>query len=198
MSERTEWVERAEWVADGVAMLEIWFGQTAIMACYLVEGASRRAIIDTGTTGSPSQGLVPALARLDRRIDAIDLVLNTHGHIDHAWGTASSSASRPTPRRRYTLPIPSCAIQTPWHASGTAARVAAGDVAPEAAAAHTQLLSDLAHADPHFPEPDANRLRWRCHRPGWWAGDRGDPHPRPHPRVVQLLRAACQSPPERR
>ena len=48
MAERTEWVERAEWVADGVAMLEIWFGQTAIMACYLIEGASRRAIVDTG------------------------------------------------------------------------------------------------------------------------------------------------------
>lgn len=56
--ERTEWVSRAEWVADGVAMLEIWYGQNALMACYLVEG-TRRALIDTGTTDSPHRQLAP-------------------------------------------------------------------------------------------------------------------------------------------
>ena len=81
--ERTEWVSRAEWVADGVAMLEIWYGQNALMACYLVEG-TRRALIDTGTTDSPTQAIAPALAKLGRRIEDIDLVLNTHGHIDHS------------------------------------------------------------------------------------------------------------------
>ncbi|NDF53660.1 MAG: MBL fold metallo-hydrolase [Proteobacteria bacterium] len=66
-------------------MLEIWYGQNALMACYLVEG-TRRALIDTGTTDSPTQAIAPALAKLGRRIEDIDLVLNTHGHIDHAWG----------------------------------------------------------------------------------------------------------------
>lgn len=156
MAERTEWVERAEWVADGVAMLEIWYGQTAIMACYLIEGASRRAIVDTGTTGSPSQGLAPALARLDRRIEDIDLVVNTHGHIDHAWG--NGEFKRLAPRATTSLHAADTFLRHPdalarfWHRR----RVAAGDVGPEAAAAHAQQLADLAHADPHFPEPDAN------------------------------------------
>ncbi len=155
MADRTDWVERAEWVADGVAMLEIWYGQTAIMACYLVEGASRRAIIDTGTTASPAQGLVPALARLGRRIEDIDLVLNTHGHVDHAWG--NGEFKRLAPRATTSLHAADIALRHPdvlarfWQAR----RVAAGDVTTEGAEAHARQVEALSGAEPHFPEPDA-------------------------------------------
>lgn len=155
MAARTEWVERAEWVADGVAMLEIWYGASAIMACYLVEGASRRALVDTGTTGSPAQGLAPALARLGRRLEDVDLVINTHGHVDHAWG--NGEFTRLVPRATTSLHAADVALRHPdalarfWQAR----RVAAGDVDAEGAAAHARHVADLAGADPHFPEPDA-------------------------------------------
>ena len=156
--ERTEWVSRAEWVADGVAMLEIWYGQNALMACYLVEG-TRRALIDTGTTDSPTQAIAPALAKLGRRIEDIDLVLNTHGHVDHAWGNAD--LKRHAPNATISLHAADIFLrhQTSllefWHKR----RLAAGDIDAAAMASHTQQLAELADAPAHFPIPDRTHAK---------------------------------------
>jgi glyoxylase-like metal-dependent hydrolase (beta-lactamase superfamily II) len=54
---------------------------------YIVRGVMT-AVIDTGVIGSPTHDVVPALASLGLSISDVDLVLNTHGHVDHLGGNA--------------------------------------------------------------------------------------------------------------
>ncbi len=44
------------------------------------------AIVDTGITTSPAEGMAPALEALGRRIEDVRWILLTHGHIDHLGG----------------------------------------------------------------------------------------------------------------
>lgn len=44
------------------------------------------AIIDTGITTSPSEGMAPALEAIGRRIQDVKWIFLTHGHIDHLGG----------------------------------------------------------------------------------------------------------------
>lgn len=44
------------------------------------------AIVDTGITSSPAEGMAPALEQLGRRIEDVRWILLTHGHIDHLGG----------------------------------------------------------------------------------------------------------------
>jgi hydroxyacylglutathione hydrolase len=44
------------------------------------------AIIDTGITTSPAEGMAPALEAIGRRIEDVKWILLTHGHIDHLGG----------------------------------------------------------------------------------------------------------------
>jgi len=55
---------------------------------YLITGKIN-AIIDTGTSKSPQNDIAPALKALGLTLADIDLILNTHGHIDHAGGDAA-------------------------------------------------------------------------------------------------------------
>ncbi len=55
---------------------------------YFIKG-QRNAIIDTGTTQSPREDIAPALSALGLSIADIDMVLNSHGHFDHAAGNAA-------------------------------------------------------------------------------------------------------------
>lgn len=48
--------------------------------------APEPAIVDTGITSSPAEGMAPALAALGRRIEDVQWILLTHGHIDHMGG----------------------------------------------------------------------------------------------------------------
>lgn len=48
--------------------------------------APEPAIVDTGITTSPAEGMVPELERLGRRIEDVRWILLTHGHIDHLGG----------------------------------------------------------------------------------------------------------------
>ena len=48
--------------------------------------AEEPAIIDTGITTSPAEGMAPALEKLGRRIQDVKWILLTHGHIDHLGG----------------------------------------------------------------------------------------------------------------
>lgn|GEM_PF-582217 len=52
---------------------------------YVVEG-DQLAVVDTGVTDSPTRYLAPALAALGHRIEDVDLIINTHGHMDHSGG----------------------------------------------------------------------------------------------------------------
>lgn len=48
--------------------------------------APEPAIVDTGITTSPAEGMVPELERLGRSIEEVRWILLTHGHIDHLGG----------------------------------------------------------------------------------------------------------------
>jgi len=48
--------------------------------------APEPAIVDTGISSSPAEGMVPALEAIGRRIEDVRWILLTHGHIDHIGG----------------------------------------------------------------------------------------------------------------
>ncbi|MGO4491030.1 MBL fold metallo-hydrolase [Arthrobacter sp. 2YAF22_2] len=48
--------------------------------------APEPAIVDTGISSSPAEGMLPALQKLGRRIEDVRWILLTHGHIDHLGG----------------------------------------------------------------------------------------------------------------
>ncbi len=55
---------------------------------YFIRGR-RNAIIDTGTPRSPQEDIAPALKTLGLTLVDIHLILNTHGHFDHAGGNGA-------------------------------------------------------------------------------------------------------------
>lgn len=48
--------------------------------------APQLAIVDTGIASSPADGMAPELEKLGRRIEDVEWILLTHGHIDHMGG----------------------------------------------------------------------------------------------------------------
>lgn len=54
---------------------------------YIVRGA-KTALVDTGVVGTPTHDVTPALAALGLSLSDVDLVANTHGHMDHLGGNA--------------------------------------------------------------------------------------------------------------
>lgn len=46
----------------------------------------RIALVDTGVTHTPSEVLQPALAEMGLALSDVDVILNTHAHLDHAGG----------------------------------------------------------------------------------------------------------------
>ncbi len=48
--------------------------------------APEPAIVDTGISSSPLEGMIPALEQMGRSIDEVRWILLTHGHIDHLGG----------------------------------------------------------------------------------------------------------------
>jgi glyoxylase-like metal-dependent hydrolase (beta-lactamase superfamily II) len=54
---------------------------------YIVRGAVT-ALVDTGVFGTPTRDVAPALATLGLSLSDVDMVVNTHGHMDHLGGNA--------------------------------------------------------------------------------------------------------------
>jgi glyoxylase-like metal-dependent hydrolase (beta-lactamase superfamily II) len=54
---------------------------------YIVRGAIT-ALVDTGVFGTPTNDVAPVLASLGLSLGDVDLVVNTHGHMDHLGGNA--------------------------------------------------------------------------------------------------------------
>ncbi len=57
----------------------------SIVELYFID-APTRALIDTGASDTPQAYVAPALRSLGLQLSDIDVVLNTHGHQDHAGG----------------------------------------------------------------------------------------------------------------
>ena len=54
---------------------------------YIVRGGIT-ALVDTGVLGTPTNDVAPALASLGLSLSDVDLVVNTHGHMDHLGGNS--------------------------------------------------------------------------------------------------------------
>lgn len=74
-----------EQVHDRIWRVPSLFEGGTITNVYVVRGAIT-AVVDTGVLGTPTNDVTPALATLGLTLGDVDLVVNTHGHMDHLGG----------------------------------------------------------------------------------------------------------------
>jgi len=76
-----------EQVHDRVWRVPSEFEGGTVTNVYIVRGA-KTALVDTGVFGTPTNDVTPALASLGLSLGDVDLVVNTHGHMDHLGGNS--------------------------------------------------------------------------------------------------------------
>jgi len=77
-----DFVER---LANGIQVVDTGFHRPLFDAAYLIVERGRAAFVDTGTNHSVPR-LLAALAAAGLDVDAVDYVIPTHVHLDHAGG----------------------------------------------------------------------------------------------------------------
>jgi glyoxylase-like metal-dependent hydrolase (beta-lactamase superfamily II) len=76
-----------EAIRKGLYRITTPFDTTGTVFLYVLKG-ERVALIDTGGADSPMQIVQPALAEIGMALSDVELVLNTHAHLDHSGGNA--------------------------------------------------------------------------------------------------------------
>jgi len=84
-------------LGDGVYAIDTGFVRTRFDAAYLIVDRGRAAFVDTGTNHSVPR-LLAALRALELDVDAVDWVIPTHVHLDHAGGAGLLMRSLPRAR----------------------------------------------------------------------------------------------------
>jgi glyoxylase-like metal-dependent hydrolase (beta-lactamase superfamily II) len=84
-------------VGEGVIAVDTEYVRPRMDASYLVMSAGHAAFIDTGTYHSVPK-LLAALAAVDLGPDAVDYIILTHVHLDHAGGAGRLAAALPGAR----------------------------------------------------------------------------------------------------
>ncbi|MBC7957266.1 MAG: MBL fold metallo-hydrolase [Cytophagales bacterium] len=84
-------------LADGIHVIDTGFHRPNFDAAYLLVEDGRAAFIDTGTTHSVPR-LLSALSSQGLAIDAVDWVIVTHVHLDHAGGAGALMKALPNAR----------------------------------------------------------------------------------------------------
>jgi glyoxylase-like metal-dependent hydrolase (beta-lactamase superfamily II) len=79
--------DRFEQIHERVWRVPSEFEGGTVTQVYIVRGAIT-ALVDTGVFGTPTNDVAPALASLGLSLSDVDLVVNTHGHMDHLGGNA--------------------------------------------------------------------------------------------------------------
>ncbi len=74
-------------IAPGMYQIPTPFDRTGTVFLYLLKG-DRVALIDSGASDSPATAIEPALKEIGLSLPDIDLILNTHAHLDHSGGNA--------------------------------------------------------------------------------------------------------------
>jgi glyoxylase-like metal-dependent hydrolase (beta-lactamase superfamily II) len=82
---------------DGIHVIDTGFHRPRFDAAYLMVEGGRAAFIDTGTTHSVPR-LLAALQALGVSVDAVDWVIVTHVHLDHAGGAGALMQALPNAR----------------------------------------------------------------------------------------------------
>lgn len=93
------------------------FDRTGTVFLYLLVG-DRIALIDTGAFDSPETILEPALAQIGLSLANVDLILNTHAHLDHSGGNAEMRRRSKARIHVHRLDLPmaeSNAVQVEFH-----------------------------------------------------------------------------------
>jgi glyoxylase-like metal-dependent hydrolase (beta-lactamase superfamily II) len=75
-----------------VVQIGCYWGTGGHTELYLLQGDSL-AIVDTGVSDTPTKYIVPALETYGLWLADVDIILNTHGHHDHAGGNAELVAA---------------------------------------------------------------------------------------------------------
>jgi glyoxylase-like metal-dependent hydrolase (beta-lactamase superfamily II) len=86
-----------ERLAHGISVIDTGFGRPHFAASYLLVEKGRAAFVDTG----PNQAVPRLLAALEQHglaCDAVDWVVATHVHLDHAGGVGSLMRELPNAR----------------------------------------------------------------------------------------------------
>jgi glyoxylase-like metal-dependent hydrolase (beta-lactamase superfamily II) len=86
-----------ERVAEGVIAIDTEFMRPRMDASHLIVENGHAAFVDTGTFFSVPN-LLGALAAQDLDVDAVDYILLTHVHLDHAGGVGRLAAALPRAR----------------------------------------------------------------------------------------------------
>ena len=86
-----------ERVAEGVIAIDTEFVRPRMDASHLIVEDGHAAFVDTGTFFSVPN-LLGALAAQDLDVDAVDYILLTHVHLDHAGGVGRLAAALPRAR----------------------------------------------------------------------------------------------------
>ena len=84
-------------VGEGVFAIDTEYQRPRLDASHLVVSAGRAAFVDTGTYFSVPN-LLATLAALDLDTDAVDYIILTHIHLDHAGGAGRLAAALPRAR----------------------------------------------------------------------------------------------------
>lgn len=71
----------------GITCIDTGLGRKELAACYLMESDKRLAIIETGT-GQTVPKIMALIAEKGFQPDAVDYVIITHVHLDHAGGAS--------------------------------------------------------------------------------------------------------------
>lgn len=86
--------ERFERMTDGVVAIDTEFGRPRMDASHLIVDRGHAAFVDTGTYFSVPN-LLAALAACGLDVNAVDYILLTHIHLDHAGGASRLVAALP-------------------------------------------------------------------------------------------------------
>ena len=89
--------EFVEPLGDGLYAIDTGFERPRFDAAYLIVDSGRVAFVDTGTNHAVPR-LLAALEALQIQVDAVDWVIPTHVHLDHAGGAGLLMRSLPLAR----------------------------------------------------------------------------------------------------
>lgn len=84
----------AEALSDGIVAIDTGFHRDRFDAAYLIVDGGRAAFVDTGTNFAVPR-LLDTLQALELAPDAVDWVIPTHVHLDHAGGVGALMQSLP-------------------------------------------------------------------------------------------------------
>ena len=172
-------------LAHGIAVVDTGFHRPLFDAAYLIVEGGRAAYVDTGTNRSVPR-LLAALEAEGLATDAVDYVIATHVHLDHAGGAGPLMQSLPN-ARLVVHPRGARHLIDPVHlvASATAVYGAAeversyGTLQPVAAArvlqTHDGMTIELAGRPLHFIDTPGHAMHhhciWDAASRGWFTGD---------------------------